>query len=98
MNNPAKIYNFPITKPLTEEETRARFTKARAEWSKEWGGECPYTVSEEEKRAAMRPRYVYKPSLIDRLIPYILILGFLAVFLGVGGLMEWIIDKGVPGW
>lgn len=33
-----------------------------------------------------------KPSLIDRLMPYILIMGFLGFCLLVGGLAEWVID------
>lgn len=32
-----------------------------------------------------------RPSTIDRVMPYILILGFLVFFLGVGAACEWVI-------
>lgn len=43
-----------------------------------------------------------RPSTIDRVMPYILILGFLAFFLGVGAACEWVIDyvnqAGLTAW
>ena len=69
---------------LTEEETRQAFAPRRRPWDPQWGGRCPYeTIPKPDPGYKDR----VKPSLIDRLTPYILIIGFLglcyfAVWLG----------------
>lgn len=60
---------------LTEEETRQAFApRHRTEWDTQWGGRCPY---EDIPDPGYKDRS--KPSLIDRLTPYILIVGFLSL-------------------
>ena len=71
----AKIYQYH---DLTEEETRQAFAqRQRKEWDEQWGGKCPY-------EAVPDPGYKerFKPSLIDRLTPYILIAGFIGFCYG----------------
>jgi len=55
------------------------------EWDPEWTGTeyPPWHITEEEKIASLRPRYLQDaPSLIDRLMPYILIVGFIGFCYG----------------
>jgi len=74
---------------LTEEETRAAFSKKRKEWDEQWGGKCPHESIPEPD-----PGYKdkSKPSLIARVVPYIIITAFLGACLLAGSLGEWIID------
>lgn len=88
---------------LTAEETRARFTKARVEWDEQWGGKCPYKISEV---AASRP--IEKPSLWQRIrnwydrnweecfegvgpaiLALVLIMFFTVVFVNLGRATGW---------
>lgn len=67
---------------LTAEETRQAFAPRRRPWNSQWGGRCPH---EDIPSPGYKDRA--KPSLIDRLTPYILIVGFIglcyfAVWLG----------------
>ena len=70
----AKIYQYRQSE-LTEEETRQAFApRHRKEWDPQWGGKCPYeTIPKTDPGYKDRS----KPSLIDRLTPYILIVGFI---------------------
>jgi len=85
----AKIYEFPKERleqirlssveqrELTEDELRARYSKKRRPWDKKWGGDCPYEVNANDKIVRGYKDLGAKPSRIDRLTPYILIIGFL---------------------
>jgi len=59
---------------LTEEEFRTRFEIKRRPWDPQWGGRCPY---EDIPAPGYKDRA--KPSLIDKLMPYILIIGFIGL-------------------
>ena len=56
---------------LTEEEYRQAFAPRHRPWDRNWAGPCPY---ENIPDPGYKERF--KPSLIDRLTPYILIAGF----------------------
>ena len=57
----------------------------------------------ERMQAACRPplteveRKRIQPSLIDRAIPYILIIGFLAFCFGCYAILDWLVFSFVPG-
>ena len=61
---------------LTEEEYRQAFAPRYRPWDTQWGGRCPY------EDTSPHPGYKdrSKPSLMDKLIPYILIVGFFGFF------------------
>ena len=65
-------YEESRTRVLTEEEYRQAFAPRHRPWDQNWAGPCPY-------ESIPDPGYKerFKPSLIDRLTPYILIAGFL---------------------
>jgi len=75
------------------EESRQQILAGLEEYKRQ-----QFQAEYERMQAACRPpltaveRQRLKPSMIDRAIPYILILGFLAFFLGVGAACEWVID------
>ena len=77
---------------LTADQVRARFNQKRRPWDRKWGGDCPYAVNANDKIVRGYKDLGAKPSLIDRLMPYILIIGFLGFCLLIGGLAEWVID------
>ena len=82
----------------------------RVEWDKEWGGDCPWREPDPEMEALRRKARLIvdkhgrtvdvweHPPLIDRLIPYILIIGFFAFLFGLYGLLDWFLFTVVPGW
>jgi len=57
----------------------------------------------EHMQAACRPplteveRERLRPSMIDRVIPYILILGFLALCFGAYWVLDWLVFSFIPG-
>ncbi len=57
----------------------------------------------ERMQAACRPpltaveRERLRPSMIDRAIPYILILGFLALCFGAYWVLDWLVFSFIPG-
>lgn len=85
----AQIYQYRRNE-LTEEETRQAFApRHRQEWDPQWGGRCPYkNIPDPDPGYKDRS----KPSLIDRVVPYILIVGGLGFLLLIGGMCEWLID------
>jgi len=73
----AQIYQYRQQSELTEEETQQAFAPRHRPWDPQWGGKCPY-------ESIPDPGYKerFKPSLIDRLTPYILIIGFMGFCYG----------------
>lgn len=81
----------------------------RKEWDPEWGGPCPWRASDPEFEELRRKARLIvdkhgrtvdvweHPPLIDRLIPYILIIGFFAFLFGLYGLLDWFLFTVVPG-
>ena len=62
-----------------------------------------FQANYEHMQAACRPplteveRARLRPSMIDRAMPYILILGFLALCFGAYWVLDWIVFSVIPG-
>ena len=88
-----RIYNY-----RPSEESRQAIKEGLEEYERR-----QFQANYEAMQAACRPplteveRKRVQPTLIDRLIPYILILGFLALCFGAYWVLDWIVFSVIPG-
>ena len=80
------------------EESRQQILAGLEEYKRQ-----QFQAEYERMQAACRPpltaveRQRLKPSMIDRAMPYILILGFLGVCFGAYAILDWVVFSFVPG-
>jgi len=88
-----RIYNY-----RSSEESRQQIREGLEEYQRR-----QFEAEYERMQAACRPpltkveRQRLKPSMIDRAMPYILILGFLGVCFGAYAVLDWIVFSVIPG-
>lgn len=88
-----RIYNY-----RPSEESRQAIKEGLEEYERR-----QFQQQYEHMQAACRPplteveRERLRPSMIDRAIPYILILGFLALCFGAYWVLDWLVFSFIPG-
>lgn len=88
-----RIYNY-----RPSEESRQAIKEGLEEYERR-----QFQANYEAMQAACRPplteveRKRVQPTLIDRLIPYILILGFLAFCFACYAVLDWLVFSVIPG-
>ena len=88
-----RIYNY-----RPSEESRQAIKEGLEEYQRR-----QFQQQYEQMQAACRPplteveRQRLKPSMIDRAIPYILILGFLGICFGAYAVLDWLVFSVIPG-
>ena len=88
-----RIYNY-----RPSEESRQQIKEGLEEYERR-----QFQQQYEQMQAACRPpltdveRERLRPSMIDRAMPYILILGFLALCFGAYWVLDWLVFSFIPG-
>lgn len=88
-----RIYNY-----RPSEESRQQIKEGLEEYQRR-----QFQANYEAMQSACRPplteveRKRVQPTLIDRLIPYILILGFLAFCFACYAVLDWLVFSVIPG-
>jgi len=88
-----RIYNY-----RPSEESRQSIKEGLEEYERR-----QFQANYEAMQAACRPplteveRARLRPSMIDRAMPYILILGFLALCFGAYWVLDWLVFSFIPG-
>jgi len=100
------VYQIRALRRMKQDDKETRYAlKEEQRFQAEYGqlqekAHMPLTLIKSNEDEPIILPSTYKPELIDQLMPWILIVGFLAILLGAGALGEMAINytSGLPLW